>query len=80
MNTTPDRAVAAIDAAMARAFPRFGHDVCEWARVMVGAHRARLPVVRHDRLRAAAEFRLELARRIRAGWYAGPLPAPAATL
>ena len=80
MNTTPDRAVAAVDAAMARAFPRFGFDMCDWARAMVGAHRASLAVVRHDRLRAAAEFRLELARRIRAGWYRRPLPAPTATL
>jgi hypothetical protein len=42
---------------MYRLFPRFGHDVCDWARVMMSCRAADLPSVRADRLRAAAEFR-----------------------
>jgi len=49
---------------MRRAFPRFGHDVCDWARCVIGARIAReagLRMVAADRLRAAAEFRRILA-------------------
>lgn len=55
----------AIDAAMHRLQGRTQDPrmtVCEWARVMTSARRSTLPSVRADRLRAAAEFRQELAR------------------
>lgn len=57
--------VGRIDAAMSRAFPVLGHDVCAWALSMVSATRTVHPCVRHDRLRAAAEFRQGMAAELR---------------
>jgi hypothetical protein len=58
-----------IDQVYFKAFQRFGHDASDWASSMISARRVTLPAVKHDRLRAAAEFRLEIARRRSVGGY-----------